>query len=302
MTTERKNYNKIILEEIFSFLNLDDFNKHIYSKNSWYGYRKESIYRLIEFKDVADEKKDLLLDDEIKSSIDKMVDDITDFLNFSSSKMFREGEEYVFLKRNEKEYDENLKYSEIVTQKSRLAYESVRRCIIFLDDKYHIFCFKENIDIIDKTIEIEENTLKDNRVFIVHGRNENAIEKVVNFINEIGLVPVILKDEPNKGYTIIEKFEQNSDVSAAIVLFFAEDIGCLEQEKDKMKPRARQNVIFEFGYFIAKLKRRNVIWLVDNTEIEIPTDISGLGYTVYNESWEESLIKELKEIGFNIKQ
>ena len=41
--------------------------------------------------------------------------------------------------------------------------------------------------------------------------------------------------------------------------------------------RARQNVVFEHGYLIAKLGRKNVCALVRDN-IEVPNDISGIVY------------------------
>jgi predicted nucleotide-binding protein len=43
-------------------------------------------------------------------------------------------------------------------------------------------------------------------IFIVHGHDEAAKEKVAGFIRALGLNPVILHEKPNKGRTLIEKF------------------------------------------------------------------------------------------------
>ncbi|MCL1080348.1 nucleotide-binding protein [Parashewanella spongiae] len=68
-----------------------------------------------------------------------------------------------------------------------------------------------------------------------------------------------------------------------------------------LRPRARQNVIFEHGYLLAKLGRNRVTLVVDNSagEIETPNDISGI---VYNsrDSFQLSLVKELKDAGFSV--
>lgn len=50
----------------------------------------------------------------------------------------------------------------------------------------------------------------------------------------------------------------------------------MKGEKD-LKDRARQNVIFEHGYMVAKLGRDKVIALVDQG-VEIPGDLSGVIY------------------------
>ena len=46
-----------------------------------------------------------------------------------------------------------------------------------------------------------------NRVFIVHGHDGEAREAVARFVHQVGLEPIILHEQPNKGRTVIEKFE-----------------------------------------------------------------------------------------------
>ena len=101
----------------------------------------------------------------------------------------------------------------------------------------------------------------------------------------------------NLGTTIIEKFERNSEVKAAICLFTEDDMGKSKADEN-LKVRARQNVVFEAGYFIGKLGRENVV-LLANKEIEMPSDLSGVVYTD-NTMWEIQVLKELREMGFAI--
>lgn len=69
----------------------------------------------------------------------------------------------------------------------------------------------------------------------------------------------------------------------------------------ELKYRARQNVVFEHGYLIGKLERKNVCALVKN-DVEKPNDISGVVYISYDESgaWKIEIAKELKAAGYNI--
>ena len=140
-----------------------------------------------------------------------------------------------------------------------------------------------------------------NKVFVIHGHNQAAREKVARFLEKLHLQPVILHEQPNEGRTIIEKFEVFSDVYFAVVLLTADDVGGRDQEARELKPRARQNVVFEFGYFIGRLGRKRVCALLD-IAIEKPSDCDGILYVPLDEqdSWRLPLIQELKAAGFDI--
>jgi len=67
------------------------------------------------------------------------------------------------------------------------------------------------------------------------------------------------------------------------------------------KDRARQNVIFEMGYFIAKLGKQKVCAIIKG-DIEIPSDYSGILRIEYgSEDWKNNLFKELRAAGFDIR-
>ena len=138
-----------------------------------------------------------------------------------------------------------------------------------------------------------------NNIFIVHGHAE-AEEKVARFLEHLGLSPIILHEQPNDGKTIIEKIEKYSNVGYAIVLYTSCDEGKAKEE-DNLKPRARQNVVFEHGYMTAKLGRENVC-VLQETGVEPPGDISGLVYVPLDDSgaWKLQLAKNLKKRGFDI--
>ena len=76
------------------------------------------------------------------------------------------------------------------------------------------------------------------------------------------------------------------------------DIGGLA-DSSSQKARARQNVVFEHGYLMAKLGRQNVCTLVKG-DIEPPNDISGIVYTPFDDhnAWHTVIAKELKIAGY----
>lgn len=135
------------------------------------------------------------------------------------------------------------------------------------------------------------------KVFIVHGHDNGLKQEVARLVEKQGLEAIILSEQANRGKTIIEKFEEHSDVGAAICLFTGDDYGrTKDAEEDKL--RARQNVMFEAGFFMGKLGRENVV-LIANPDIEIPSDLKGFVYT-NEKSWQIDALKELKTIGYAI--
>jgi predicted nucleotide-binding protein len=152
---------------------------------------------------------------------------------------------------------------------------------------------------------IESSEPKSNRVFIVHGHDETMKLDVARTLEILDLEAVILHEQDDLGLTVIEKFEQNAtDCSFAIVLLSPDDLAYpKEQDSGKAKFRARQNVILELGYFVGKLGRAKVLPLVKNPAsdtLEIPSDYSGVVYTDYSGNWQQSLIRNLKAVGYQI--
>ncbi len=141
-------------------------------------------------------------------------------------------------------------------------------------------------------------------VFIVHGHDEATKQSVARFLERLDLEVVILHERPDKGKTVIEKLEASSsevDIAYAIVILTPDDVGALISEKDKLQPRARQNVVFELGYFIAKLGRQRVRALYTE-EVELPSDYQGVLYTPLDKlgAWRLELAREIKAAGINI--
>jgi len=139
------------------------------------------------------------------------------------------------------------------------------------------------------------------KVFVIHGRDDGVKQTVARFLETLGLKPVILHEQANLGRTIIEKFQDHADVGFAVALLTPDDVGSLKDEGINLNPRARQNVIFEFGYFIGKLDRKRVCALVKG-DVEKPSDYDGVLYIPLDDSdgWKMRLIKELKSTGFEV--
>ena len=139
------------------------------------------------------------------------------------------------------------------------------------------------------------------KVFVVHGHDEGAREAVARFLEKLELEPIMLHEQANRGRTIIEKFEDHADAGFALVLLTPDDLGAVANDKDNLKPLARQNVILELGFFIGKLGR-NRVCVLKKPGVETPSDFDGVVYIKLDErgTWQLELVRELKDAGFDI--
>jgi hypothetical protein len=139
-------------------------------------------------------------------------------------------------------------------------------------------------------------------VFVVHGHREVFKEQVARFLSAVtDLAPVILHEQANSGRTIIEKFEDHaSEAAFAVILLTGDDDGGLRGSGER-RPRARQNVVFELGFFVAELGRSRVAVLYEEG-VELPSDMSGVLYTSLDAggAWKLALAKELQAAGLSI--
>ena len=140
-----------------------------------------------------------------------------------------------------------------------------------------------------------------NEIFVIHGRDNETKETIARFLEQLDLKPVILHEQSSQGRTIIEKFEQYAQVGFAVALLTPDDVGSLQEDAWNPKSRARQNVIFEFGYFIGRLGRKRVCALTKG-DVEIPSDYAGVVYISLDDAggWKNNLIKELKGAGIDV--
>ncbi len=156
----------------------------------------------------------------------------------------------------------------------------------------------------DEASAMSSDAVTKDGIFIVHGHDNAMKEAVARVVLSLGLNPIILNEQANEGNTIIEKFEKYANVGFAVVLLSPDDRGyAVAAGQSTAKCRARQNVVFELGYFAGKHGRSRVFSLYrEGADFETPSDISGVAYTHYDDhgAWKTSLIKELKAAGYSV--
>ena len=155
-----------------------------------------------------------------------------------------------------------------------------------------------------KTVAAQKGTRQPQpKVFIAHGHDSVVREIISDFLRETGIKPIILFEEADRGETIIEKLERCcQEADFAIVLFTPDDFGYPKENPQNLKPRARQNVVFELGYMAARLGRRRVRVLYQH-DVEIPTNFMGVLYIEMDAAgkWKNYLERELKDAGVPVK-
>lgn len=141
-----------------------------------------------------------------------------------------------------------------------------------------------------------------NRVFIVHGQNDNARSAVVSFLSRVGLNGIVLHEQPNMGRHLLTKFIEEAElVTFAIVLMTDDDVGSLKGHP--LAPRARQNVILELGYFLSHLGQERVCALI-TPGLDTPSDFEGIVYIRMDDDarWEAELERELLAAGMPLTE
>lgn len=138
-------------------------------------------------------------------------------------------------------------------------------------------------------------------IFVVHGTNNEAKESVARFLERLGLKAIILHEQPDRGRTVIEKFEDNATVGFAVVILTADDVGAPCISPTDLHARARQNVLVELGYFLGKLGRSRVCALREEG-VEIPSDLAGVLYVPFDAAgaWRLRLASEIKAAGIEV--
>lgn len=130
------------------------------------------------------------------------------------------------------------------------------------------------------------------RVFISHGTS-NDWREVQDYIEkDLQIQTLELAQEPNRGRTILQKLDEESNRCsyAVIVMTGDDDIG-------HDRPRARENVMHEIGYFQGRYGLKNICLLYEEGT-NIPSNIHGLVYIPFPKGLVRAtfgaLVRELK--------
>jgi len=138
------------------------------------------------------------------------------------------------------------------------------------------------------------------RVFIIHGHDEARLLELEKLLKEQwDLQSVVLRDQPGKGTTLIEKFEREATgVDFAIALLTPDDL-VPGKDRDAEEHRPRPNVVFELGWFYGRLGRDRVC-ILRKRGTQIHSDLNGIGYIEFDTRVADKvpeLQRELRDAG-----
>jgi len=142
------------------------------------------------------------------------------------------------------------------------------------------------------------------KIFIAHGTDHGPRDDLADMLRTFGLKPVLFSKSPDHSRSVIEKFEQSAEECEFAIILLAPDDKQVLDRKGRVNSRARQNVIFEMGWFFGRLGRSKTL-LIYNGAIELPSDIGGVLYKRYANSvleLEDDIAKALKAGGVRIER
>ncbi len=117
------------------------------------------------------------------------------------------------------------------------------------------------------------------RAFIVHGHDEQALLELKDYIQNTlkWHEPIVLREQPSSGKTIIEKFEDYASVVDYVFVLMTPDDIAKEKEGKSNKRRSRQNVVFELGFFYGQFgRKKGKTFVLHKGSLELPSDIQGI--------------------------
>jgi len=130
------------------------------------------------------------------------------------------------------------------------------------------------------------------KVFIAHGGESKALEKLCNFLKALGIEPVVAEVEPSGGrLTEGQVDECMADADCAIILA---TYGYIVDKKTGDK-HPRLNVVDELGRCRKTFANRTILLL--QSGVELPSNVSGIVYEQFvTQSMDKAFIKVAKEL------
>ena len=106
-----------------------------------------------------------------------------------------------------------------------------------------------------------------------------------------------MKEQPDRGMTLIEKFERLAEQCCFAVMLLTPDDHVLVDPEGKGEWQPRGNVLFELGWFCGRLHRERILFLC-RRGTHLPSDFSAVMQKVFIESVDEADVVGKMEVEF----
>lgn len=139
-----------------------------------------------------------------------------------------------------------------------------------------------------KTIKQQDMKLQEDdkkkKIFVVHGHDSKTKDEVTKYLRNLGLLPIVLQDEPNRGKTIIEKVEYYVKQTAfAIIILSKDDFGVAKKDFDIDKIKQKIDHMVSRG--LSSEIRKDIRNLCDDDDYPLIVEITDLS---------EEMLKHIK--------
>jgi hypothetical protein len=153
-----------------------------------------------------------------------------------------------------------------------------------------------------------------NSVFVVHGHDTRFSDEVVQCLTSVNVAAVLLSRIGGAQQSLFQKFLNSAgEARFAVVLLSGDDFGASRVQYEApgvgercLQYRARQNVIFELGFFYGRLGWENVFVVYKPPPMvfpnfEYPSDLPGTLFHQVDDTgaWRQSLAQRLANAGFS---
>ena len=141
----------------------------------------------------------------------------------------------------------------------------------------------------------EENMRRRENVFIIHGRDEAKWRELKDILrSEFRLNPVVLLEQPDAGCkTVIEKFEHYAPICSYAIAVFTPDDEVSSGGETYLQ--ARPNVIYELGWFSARLSRTGVM-LILKEGTSVFSDFGGIIQKRFAQNVSERIVEMKRDL------
>lgn len=138
------------------------------------------------------------------------------------------------------------------------------------------------------------------KAFISHGRGEGALIKLEKFVRELGVIPIIVKNQPNADRTVDDKVNDCLKEVDFVIIFATGDDEIKTKDKEKRIFHPRQNVIHEIG-LAQKTHPGKIIYLLEG-KATFPSNINPKVYYKFERNSIDDaftgIVREMRNWGF----